>query len=235
MELASKRECFFPISKPMKFINPYIEKLKEYPHIIFPFYQEEMTEEEAERFQKIKSSYRKIIVELGSGSGKHLIGLAGKDPNTLFVGFELRYKRTYKTALKAARAGISNLIVLRTKAESIRKYFSQNTLDAIYINFPDPWDKKRWKKHRLLTENYLAELKDLMKDDGFLSLRTDHKEYFLTVSEMLSSLSFSVKHVQEGAQHEENHITSEFENLFIYKGLPIFRLVAYPRAPHTGE
>ena len=214
----------------MKWKNPYIEKLQESPDIIFGSSALSLSDSELQRFTALCAPFARLIVELGSGSGAHLVGQAERDPLTFYAGFELRYKRAVKSAEKAYKLGLKNVAVLRTNAQNISAIFPPRSLDGLYVNFPDPWDRRRWKKHRLISEHSLAVIKQILKPGAFLSYKTDHAEYFHDGRKSLTdSGAFVIE--QESfnlyqSPYAENQIKSEFEKLFISKGLPIHFLQA---------
>lgn len=178
-----------------------------------------------EAVRKLLEGSRQITCELGSGSGRHLITLAERSPEALFIGMELRYKRAYRTIEKARQQGISNLFVLRANARYLSKLFPAESLDAIYINFPDPWEKRHWLKNRLIQEGFVVEMAGLLRRGGLLSYKTDHPEYFASaVAIIRGNPRFSQRRVTEdliASPWIGESIPTEFELLFRAKSLPI--------------
>lgn len=213
--------------------NPYIDRVESLPERIVPAESNAVTEEQIRVLRSIAASRDRTFLELGSGSGAHLIERAARESTATFIGFELRYKRAFRTAEKAQQRGIENLIVARTTATLVPEIFLANSLAGVYINFPDPWEKKKWRKHRLLNRDFVAKLQQLLLPGGFLAYKTDHQEYFDETLEMLeSSLLFSIaeqsRDLHQSAYAADNVLT-EFENLFISKGLPTYYLKAVRR------
>lgn len=169
--------------------------------------------------------YRSVYCEIGSGSGGHLIELAARDPSSAYIGFELRFKRAFKTASKAEQRGLKNLFVVRANAKTIPQFFAPNSLAGIYINFPDPWSKKHWKKNRILNPEFLQVVLAVLRPGGFLSYKTDHGEYFEeTVATLRNMPSFSIGKLSSDLHASEfmsGNIATEFENLFKSQGLKI--------------
>jgi tRNA (guanine-N7-)-methyltransferase len=124
-------------------------------------------------------------VDLGCGSGNFLLQLATQAPQTRFVGFELRYKRLVKAARKLERAGLDNVVLLRESAERCFAYFPPASLDAVYLNFPDPWPKVAQRKKRLVAPAFLARLAAVLREGGRFHFKTDHSGYFLHVLSLL--------------------------------------------------
>lgn len=203
--------------------NPYIDKLETLPEYIIACESNEISKDHAEQVQERIKQFSKIYVEIGSGSGMHLINRAAVDPESLYIGFELRFKRTFRTAEKAARDGLKNLVVIRTNAALIADLLPPKSLSGIYVNFPDPWAKKRWKKHRIINTDYLEVLHGLLHDEGFFSYKTDHREYFRSSLALLNSFPLFevVAHTEDlhGSPYEQDNVHTEFEKLFISQGL----------------
>lgn len=169
--------------------------------------------------------YQDVICELGSGSGGHLVQRAGQRPNALFVGFEIRFKRAYRTAEKAESADINNLVIARTSARHLHALFPAGRLAGVYVNFPDPWQKRRWKKHRLLQQPFLQEVLTALRPDGFFAYKTDHPECFEETVKILRTMpGFVITEETHDLHHSpyiSDNIISEFEALFLSQHLPI--------------
>lgn len=210
--------------------NQYKALIETKPSFILPCTSGKVSEIERKMVQTRASLAKRIFVELGSGSGGHLLELALRNPDALHVGFEIRYKRIFRTIQKAEKASIENILVIKTRAEQLNEIFEKSSIDGVYVNFPDPWDKRRWVKHRLLNRAFLQKLVEFIKIGGVFSYKTDHAGYFdETLSYVSSMPTFTVtKMTRNLAQSEFSafSIDSEFENLFKSKGLPIFFLEA---------
>ncbi len=210
--------------------NRYIDLVEAKPEYIVRGESESLTPEQGAQILRRSSTYPRTVCELCCGSGGHLIELAVKEPGTFFLGFELRFKRCYNAAKKAERLGLSNVLLVRTSAFFLPKLFPPASLDGIYINFPDPWDHHRWKKHRILQPDFIDQIALLLKPGGLFSHKTDHAEYFeATLNAIRRHPVFAVRSVVRdlyaGLASYEGPQT-EFEKLFRSKGLPIFLLEA---------
>lgn len=212
-------------------MNLYRARIATYPDRIF---LGTGGEDEQQRFERIRAGYSRCYVELGSGSGGHAIALAERDPQLAMVGFELRFKRAVRTIEKAEQRGLNNVFVFRTRGEGIQRYFLPQTIDGLYVNFPDPWEKKHQRKHRILSPWLLDAAAELLAKDGFLSVKTDHEEYFDSFTLHLAADSrFQVCQSSRNAHAEAATIHSpctEFESMFIAQGLPIYYVQARLRA-----
>ncbi len=210
--------------------NQYKLKISDFPDRLLPFEDGKPTDNELLTLKTRISEAKDIICELGFGSGMHLLELAERNPDTLHVGFELRYKRTYRCAEKSISRGINNILLVRTFAQDLFPFFEPQSISGVYINFPDPWDKPRWAKHRLVTNEYLTKLLQMLKSDGFFSFKTDHPGYFNEVVKLLGEIP-NYKVVESSldlhkSEFSDKNILTEFESLFKSKGLPVHYLLA---------
>lgn len=205
-----------------RWVNPYVHLMDGFPGRIFSL-AGDVSEEE--QLRKIISTSKRVFVELGSGSGQHLILQAKRNPDATFFGFELRYKRAVRTLEKADKAGTENLYVLRTDFSRLEEVFKPNSLSGIYINFPDPWDKRKQHKHRVLRQGILERAGTLLVSGGILSVKTDHRDYFRSfIAETAQAKSFRLLRLSENLGQSEfaaDNVPSEFELLFRNKGIPI--------------
>jgi tRNA (guanine-N(7)-)-methyltransferase len=161
----------------MAWENQYIQLVSTKPGIIFGERENDLTEEARSQFRERVRRHSKIFVELGSGSGMHLLSLARSHPDALCAGFEIRFKRAFKTGEKAERHGLSNVAVMRADARQISTLFEPESVDGFFVNYPDPWDKRRWWKNRLVNEALVETMWSLLKSGGMFRYKTDHPEY----------------------------------------------------------
>ena len=113
---------------------------------------------------------------------------------------------------------------MREHGEFIDEYLPNNSIDCMHINFPDPWSKKSRRKHRILSVDFLTKMYPYFRSSGELRIKTDHLEYFETVTEILQKLETYkiVEHTTNLhlSNYNENNILTEFEMLFKSKGNP---------------
>lgn len=226
-------------------MNHYIGLIREKPDIIVgaaaATSDECINDLKAALDSKLSSRHFKgVFCEIGSGSGSHLIQLAMRSPESSFLGLELRYKRLFKTAEKAEAAGLENLLLARIDAKMLNQIFPESSLDGVYINFPDPWyRKRRWHAKRLLSADYLQMLSMLIKPGGFFSYKTDHKERFEETCENLkSSSAFELQcHTTDlmNSEFAAQNIATEFERLFLSKKQPIYYVKAVCSKPSEAN
>ena len=205
--------------------NPYMARVYDYPELIIPHPTPENFQQLWDsKKENVLASSGRVHLEIGCGSGRYLIELAQENPQDSFIGLELRYKRLVLAARKIEQQTISNIILMREHGEFIDEYLSHNSIDCMHINFPDPWSKKAHRKHRILSAEFLSRILLLFRSKGELRFKTDHLEYFETVTEILQQLKTYkiVEHTSDlhRSEYNENNILTEFELLFKSKGNP---------------
>ena len=112
-----------PKTRFKRWINQYINMIGNEPGLIYPCYNDNLTQAEISTIQEKASAYSSLYVELGSGSGRHLLQMASFNPKALFIGFELRFKRVFVTAKKAKTQNIQNIKASSYLCFSTPNYF----------------------------------------------------------------------------------------------------------------
>ena len=129
---------------------------------------------------------RPLVVEIGFGRGEFLMDLAERDPEQPLVGIEYSAKRTLKMARRLARTELRNVRLLSAPAEEmLRDALQDGSVARFWINFPDPWPKKRHWKRRLLQPAVVALLARRLAPGGALEIATDHPDYAEWIDEVL--------------------------------------------------
>ena len=207
--------------------NPYIARVYDYPELLLPHPTTENFQELCAKKNKDKLGDvfpGKVHVEIGCGSSRYLIKWALENSQDFFIGLELRYKRLVLAAKKIQKQNIQNILLLRERGEFLDEYLTHKSIGCLHINFPDPWSKKAKRKHRILSTEFLTKMHPYFCSGGELRFKTDHLEYFKTVTETLEQLEFYEidQHTEDLHQssYDKENILTEFELLFKSKGNP---------------
>ena len=207
--------------------NPYIARVYDYPELLLPHPTPENFRELWARINKDSlgdALSSRVHIEIGCGSSRYLIRWAIENPQDFFIGLVLRYKRLVLAAKKIHKQNIRNIILLRERAEFLDEYFTHKSIDCLHINFPDPWSKKAKRKHRLLSTKFLTKIRPYFCSGGELRFKTDHLEYFKSVTQILTHLDFYSIDQHSVDLHKSDYnkenILTEFEMLFKSKGDP---------------
>jgi len=205
-------------------MNDYIHRIHAFPGVIVGGNDGVLSTSDEELVRRKIGAAKAVYCEIGSGSGGHLLELARRNSEALYVAFELRFKRIVRTAEKAAAQGISNILLLHVDATRIGEFFAPACLHGIYVNFPDPWwDKRKWSKHRLLSPSYVQKLRALLRNDGLFSFKSDHPQYFDLVVESAANFFRAERLSRDlhSSEYAESVVLTEFEKMFKFKQLPV--------------
>lgn len=162
-----------------------------------------------------------LEVELGSGDGSFLVQLAARKPNTNFIGVERLLGRVRKLGRKGERAQLDNLRAIRIESSYFLRYLlPPHSASALHIYFPDPWPKRKHRRHRLINEEFPAVARRALVPGGTVYLRTDDADYFQQMTQVFgSSAGFQPLHTPV----ELAEIITDFEAGFHARGVETLR------------
>lgn len=119
-----------------------------------------------------------IVLEIGSGKGDFIIQMARDYPDKSFYALEANANVLYRILQKNEAEKLNNLTIILGDAKDLLTYFAEHSIAEIYLNFSDPWPKKRHHKRRLTAKSFLELYKRILKRNGFIQFRTDHLALF---------------------------------------------------------
>jgi tRNA (guanine-N7-)-methyltransferase len=129
-----------------------------------------------------------LVLEIGFGRGEFLMHLAEASPETAFVGVEYSSKRVLKLARRIARSPLRNVRLIEATAEQVvAEALLPASVCCCWVNFPDPWPKKRHFKRRLIQPAFVSALRERLVPGGALHIATDHPGYAEWIDEVLSA------------------------------------------------
>ncbi len=127
-----------------------------------------------------------LLLEIGFGGGQFLLDLAQKRPSCNIIGVEISVPSLQRGASKIKNHGVSNVRLMQCDARYLlHALCAPQSVDAVFINFPDPWRKAAHYHRRLLQDDFLALLATRMKPHGLLDIATDHADYAQWITERL--------------------------------------------------
>jgi len=131
-----------------------------------------------------------VHVEIGSGKGRFLLELATARPDVSFLAIERAAKYHRLVCDRAARRGLQNVRAVQTTAEDLLfRLLPPQSVDALYVLFPDPWPKKRHHKRRLFSPDVAAAMVRCLRPGAPLLVKSDHPAYSLVIAEILDQTS----------------------------------------------
>lgn len=180
---------------------------------------------------------RPLWVELGTGKGNFISQMAQLHGDVNFIGIEIQIGVLYYAAKKCADAGVHNVRLLRADAAKLEDIFAPGEVSRFFINFCDPWPKKRHAKRRLTYRGFLDRYARLLEKGGRLDFKSDNAGLFeFTVAE-LTERRWALSEVTYDLHHSDvaNEAMTEYEAKFSAKGQPIFHCAAVPEVTDRDE
>ena len=176
-------------------------------------------------FVDIFGNTNPVVVEIGFGMGTATAEIAGRNPDINYIGIE-KYDSVVAKSLPKIPEGLSNLYVIRMDALNIDKVFSHE-IDRIYLNFSDPWPKVRHSLRRLSSKVFLKKYDSIFKNDKEICMRTDNRDLFVYSLLSFSEYGYVLRKLSLDLHGEDidNLITTEYEDKFSDKGMPIYAVV----------
>jgi tRNA (guanine-N7-)-methyltransferase len=167
------------------------------------------------------ASAQPLEVELGCGDASFLIEYARRNSALNFIGVERLLGRLQKLDRKGRRAGLTNLRGVRIESAYFLRYLlPAHSTEALHIYFPDPWPKKKHRRHRLINESFPALARNNLKPGGKVFLRTDDTDYFTQMNEVFDG---AAEFEKTSTPPELAEITTDFERDFNAEGIPTLR------------
>ncbi|GGH89158.1 tRNA (guanine-N7-)-methyltransferase [Pullulanibacillus pueri] len=169
-----------------------------------------------------------LHVEIGTGKGQFILGMAEQYPDINFIGIELEESIIVSALEKLLDKPLPNVLFLNKNANDLTDFFAENEVDELYLNFSDPWPKNRHEKRRLTYKSFLQNYRQVLKTKGKLNLKTDNRGFFEYSLESFSQFGLTLGNISLDLHASEcpGNIMTEYEEKFSAKGQPIYRCEA---------
>jgi tRNA (guanine-N7-)-methyltransferase len=142
----------------------------------------------AELFAPQLAAPLRIVLEIGFGRGEFQLDLAQRAQDVAHVGVEISRKRVLKQARRLAKSEIANVRLLHGSGEqAVAELFGSASLETVWINFSDPWPKKRHHRRRLVQAPLVAAIADRLVSGGALHVATDDVSYAEHIDAVLAA------------------------------------------------
>lgn len=198
-------------------------RLRKKPHTYekLKLFEDFVTVDDAKPIKK--DSTRELYVELGTGKGDFITQIAERNPQINFIGLEVEATCVLAAARKVREKNLSNVRLIVFDVSNIAELFAEHEVDRLYINFCDPWPKKRHAKRRLTYSRFLELYKKILKHGGEIFFKTDNRGLFDFSLEQFTLAGFDVRDVTNDLHADEppDNIRTEYENKFSAAGVPI--------------
>lgn len=194
--------------------------LNENKHFIIP-----NPAEKKNNWQKTFDNSNPIHVEIGTGKGRFLAGMAEQNPDINFIGIEIAKSIVVTAAQKIMSGKHDNVLLINKDAANLQEIFAENEVSAIYLNFSDPWPKSRHEKRRLTFHTFLKQYEEVLNPEGEFVLKTDNRGLFEYSLVSFSEYGMKLKEVNLDLHKDDDlkNIMTEYEAKFSAKGQVIYR------------
>ena len=169
-----------------------------------------------------------IHIEIGIGKGQFITGMAKAHPEINYIGVEMQVSVVSIALDKLIEQPLPNLKLLHVDGSALTEYFADSEVDQIYLNFSDPWPKKRHEKRRLTYKTFLAVDEQILRPNGEIHFKTDNQGLFEYSLASFSQYGMILKQVWLDLHQSqfEGNIMTEYEEKFSSKGQRIYRVEA---------
>lgn len=175
------------------------------------------------KYNKLFKNNNPIQIEIGSGKGGFIVEKARRNPNINFIAIERQASVLIKALDKIDN--LSNLRLMQVDALNIDEIFDKE-IDTLYLNFSDPWPKKKHANRRLTSPIFLEKYDKIFKDKCIIEMKTDNRKLFeyslVTLSE--SGYSFNKVSLNLYEELEPDNVPTEYEKKFVSRGMAIYKL-----------
>ena len=165
-----------------------------------------------------------LWVEVGCGKGKFTAETAQANPDVLLIAVE-RCREAMVVAMEKAQAmGLTNVYFIDMDVANIEEIFAPGELDRLFINFPDPWPRKKNAKRRLTHRSFLEKYSHVLREGGEVHFKTDNAPLFEFSLEEFAACGLEIHNLTRNLhEHGVVGIMTGYEEKFHALGTPINR------------
>ena len=188
------------------------------------------------KWRELMPEAKELRLEVGCGKGKFTVETAMAHPDILFVAVEKVQEAMILGMERALSLGLKNLYFLSLDAAELEEYFEVGELDLLYLNFCDPWPRKKNAKRRLTFRTFLEKYKKILKDGGEIHFKTDNAPLFAWSQEEFAFCNLEVCNLTDDLHaNGPVGIMTGYEEKFHELGTPIHRCeLVNHKAPETA-
>lgn len=160
----------------------------------------------------------KKYLEIGFGMGEHFIHQVTHNPSSLYIGAEVFINGVTNVLKQVQSSKHSNYLIWPDDVDLLMDQIPAESLNGIYILFPDPWHKRRYLKKRLLNNTRLSTLKGKLKNGGFISFASDIEDYFLYAKELFSKDTDFIIQDKDSSLPHDGYISTKYHQKAVKEG-----------------
>lgn len=175
-------------------------------------------------WKSLKPDATALWVEVGCGKGKFTAETAQANPDVLLIAVE-RCREAMVVAMEKSKSlGLTNVFYIDMDVAAIEDIFAAGEIDRLFINFPDPWPRKKNAKRRLTHRSFLDKYCRVVRENGEIHFKTDNAPLFEYSVEEFAACGLEVKNLTRDL-HKDGvvGIMTGYEEKFHALGTPINR------------
>jgi tRNA (guanine-N7-)-methyltransferase len=166
-----------------------------------------------------------LQLEIGCGTADFLCALALEHPRTNFVGVDVSAKPLFKAIRTAEARALPNIKFIKGDFKQMYPLLAADALQAVYLHFPDPHMRPRFRKQRIISRPFLDQIERALAPGGSLSITTDHREFFIEMLELVEQdARFAKTHAERYLIGLDAPARSQFQRIWEAHGLPTLRV-----------
>ena len=181
------------------------------------------------KWRKYFDNDNPVHIEIGPGKGEFIVQLSQQNPHINYIAIEKSPAVSVKIIKKIPDEGIPNLAITVFDAEKLEEIFESGEVEKLYLNFSDPWPKKKHAKRRLTSPKFLKIYKNILKPGSIIEFKTDNRSMFDYSIETFKEEGYNLIKTTYDLYNSdllEGNIPTEYEKKFHSKGTPINKLIA---------
>ncbi len=176
------------------------------------------------KWRELMPEAKEIRLEVGCGKGKFTVETAELHPDVLFLAVECVREAMLLGMERALQMGLKNLYFLSIDAAELEEYFEDSEIDLLYLNFSDPWPRKKNAKRRLTFRTFLEKYKKVLKNRGEIHIKTDNAPLFEWSLEEFAFCNLEIRNLTRDLHaNGPVGIMTGYEEKFYEMGVPINR------------
>jgi tRNA (guanine-N7-)-methyltransferase len=192
-------------------------------------YVEHTPEERKGQWRAVFGNDHPLHLEIGTGKGRFIIQMAQLHPEINYIGIEKYSSVLLRGVEMQEELQLPNVRFIRGDAELICAYFDVHEIDQIYLNFSDPWPKKRTASRRLPSHRFLARYNVILQNEGQIEFKTDNRDLFEFAVEEVPGSSFRIDAITYDLHADPvmgaGNVMTEYEEKFSAKGNKINKYI----------
>lgn len=180
------------------------------------------------KWQDVFGNDKPIHAEFGGGKGRFIVGMAKLHPEINYLMVDVVPEVALKAAERMEEEGPDNVKLILMDLATLSDVFAENELNRIYLNFSDPWPKRRHHRRRLTYRRFLEKYKHVLDAEGWIHFKTDNKRLFEFSLNEFAETDLIMRNISLDLHHnlKIENVMTEYEEKFSSMGHPIYRVEA---------